>query len=484
MRRLAVLALCAALVLTGCQAPGSTGGHDSFDASSDGETATVQPTTAADAPPDPPSDRLGWENGYWHNESIPVTTEDGLNESERAAVVARSMARVEYVRRLEFDTTVPVGLVSRAEYRNRSGGGAGDSLRRFDNAKFEALLLVGEDRGSTAAQDSTLGESVLGFYSGGRDEIVLVTESETPTIDESTLAHELVHALQDQQFGLGSDARTRDGVQGRNGLIEGDATATQQAYDARCGEQWDCLAGGGGSGGGGNGDRHFGINFMLYFPYSDGPGLVTHLRDQGGWAAVGDAYGDRPDGAREVISPSEYPDWEPETVALQDRTSDDWERVRPSEDRNRPDYAVVGPSAIAASLAYTLTDDYNESSVVAATEVINFEEGGSVDSSDPYNYDLPATDGWAGGRMHVYSDGSETAYVWRTVWDSERDAGEFAAAWEAALAHWGGTERADGTWVIAENSPFADAVAVQVDGRTVTVVNAPTADELDEVHDA
>ncbi|MFC6974760.1 Hvo_1808 family surface protein [Halomicroarcula sp. GCM10025709] len=495
MRRLAVLALCVVLALTGCQAPGSTGGHDSLDASAStgGDAAatpatdtesTAQPVVAGDAPPDPQTDRLGWENGYWHNESLPVTTEDGLNESERAAVVARSMARVEVVRRLEFDTTVPVGLVSRAEYRNRSGGGSpGPALRRFDNAKFEALLLVGEDRGSIAVQDSTLGESVLGFYSGGRDEIVLVTDSETPTIDELTLAHELVHALQDQQFGLASDARTRDGVQGRNGLIEGDATAVEQAYDARCGEQWDCLAGGGGGGGGG-GDRHFGINFMLYFPYSDGPGLVNDLRDRGGWAAVDDAYDDRPDGAREVIAPSEYPDWEREPVDLADRTTGDWDRVRPSTDRDRPDYAVVGPSAIAASLAYTLTDDYNESSAVAPQDVINFEDDGSVDSSDPYNYDLPATDGWAGGRMHVYSDGTETAYVWKTVWDTDRDAREFATAWEGALAHWGGTERAEGTWVLAADSPFADAVAVRVDGRTVTVVNAPTAAELDEVHDA
>jgi hypothetical protein len=158
--------------------------------------------------------------------------------------------------------------------------------------------------------------------------------------------------------------------------------------------------------------------------------------------------------------------------------------VRPSRDRNRPDYAVVGPSAIAASLAYTLTDDYNESSAVAAQDVINFADDGSVDSADPYNYDLPATDGWTGGRMYVYSDGTETAYVWRTRWDTDRDAREFATAWEGALAHWGGTERADGTWVLAEDSPFADAIAVRIDGRTVTVVNAPTPAELDEVHDA
>jgi len=64
---------------------------------------------------------------------------------------------------------------------------------------------------------------VLGYYSPSRGEIVVVSESETPRLDgEGTLAHELVHALQDQHFDLAADpVRTRDAHQGRNGLVEG-----------------------------------------------------------------------------------------------------------------------------------------------------------------------------------------------------------------------------------------------------------------------
>ncbi|WP_254279720.1 Hvo_1808 family surface protein [Haloarcula marina] len=501
-------ALCCAVVLlvllAGCQG---------FGVGSDGDgTATASPTPEADyvftldgegsddtaaptatppadgARPDPENDTIGWENGYWHDETLSVTTDDGLNESERAAVVARSMARVEFVRQLEFERSVPVDTVSRAAYRANNTYETGETLRRFDNAKFEALFLVGEDRDSVATQQGTLGSSVLGYYSSRRDAIVLVTDSETPTIDEATLGHELVHALQDQHFGFDGSARTRDAVQGRNGLVEGDAAATEDRYVARCGEQWDCLSGGAGGGGGG-GDRHFGISFLVYFPYSDGPGLVENLHDRGGWARVNEAYDETPEGAREVMRPEDYPAWEPRNVTLSDRSTDEWERVRPSTDRDRPDYAVVGPSAIAASMAYTLADGYNESAVVSRRAVFNYAASGGLDSTDPYNYALPATTEWEGGRMYAYTranatNTTETAYVWRTVWSDEAAAATFATTWEAVIAHWGGTETADGNWVIESESPFADAVAVRVDGNTVTVVNAPTEADLHEVHDA
>ncbi|MDX1748601.1 MAG: hypothetical protein R3324_21930, partial [Halobacteriales archaeon] len=50
---------------------------------------TVQPipVSAAEAPPpDPETDRLGWENGYWYNESITVDQSDGLSDEELDAI--------------------------------------------------------------------------------------------------------------------------------------------------------------------------------------------------------------------------------------------------------------------------------------------------------------------------------------------------------------------------------------------------------------
>jgi len=478
MRRQFAAALCTvALLLAGCQGIDSeadrtpTATPDSvFTLEAEGNDPTA-PTSAANAPPDPETDRLGWERGYWHNETLEITEADGLNESERPAVVARSMARVEEVRGLEFEESVSVEVVSREAFRKNLSNDPSEALRRFDNAKFEMLFLVGEERDSIAVQRGELESSVLGYYSADREAIVLVSDSATPTVNGRTLAHELVHALQDQQFGLENERQTRDRAQGENGLIEGDATTVGGAYAERCGEQWDCLDERDRIGG--SDDRHVGISVLQYFPYNDGPGFVAALRDRGGWAAVDDAYGDRPDGAREVSAPEEYPSWEPRDVSVNDRTSGDWERVRPSE---RPDYGVVGPSAIAAAIAYTAYDEYNESSVVSQQTV--------RESNRPYNYDLPGTTGWEGGRLHVYTDGTETSYVWRTVWTDDAAAERFADVWTDVLAHWGGRQTADGNWVIADESPFTDAIAVQVEGDTVTVINAPTEAELSEVHDA
>jgi hypothetical protein len=327
MRRPALLALLAMVVLAGCAAPLADGTANGSQASADGpadqrgDTATdggstVAPGTPGPAPaddgdgdpptteqPDPDEDRLGWEAGYWYNDPLAVDNSDGLDATEREAVIARAMARVELIRGLEFREPVDVTVVSRDEFSAGDlGGEDSEALGTFDNAKFEALLLVGGEADSMATQDDSLNATVGGYYSSEREAIVLVSESATPTVDgEGTLIHELVHAAQDQHFqGLGSQARFRDAYNGRNGLIEGDANAVQQSFDQRCDAAWRCIESPdeGGPGSGGDTDLHMGVYLLEFFPYADGPGLIAHLRDGGNWSAVNDAYRRAPTSAR------------------------------------------------------------------------------------------------------------------------------------------------------------------------------------------
>jgi len=483
MRRDLAALLCAGvLLLAGCSSFGTGQGAREPETETP-EVFTLElddgsPSGSMDgeAPADPERDRLGWEGGYWHNETVNASNSDGLTEAERRAVINRSMARIEHIRGLEFTEPVPVETISREAFRNRTSGNYSDSLRQFDNAKFEALFLVGEEADSIAVQEATLGASVLGYYSPEESRIVLVSDSETPSISRATLAHELVHALQDQQFGLENSSGARDELQGRNGLVEGGATTVENAYIERCGVQWECL--GATSAGPSGGERHFGITYMLQFPYTEGRSFVVALQERGGWAAVNDAYADLPDGAREVMFPGEYPGWEPAPVTVPDPPSHEWERVEPTAAYDRPDHARLGPSAIAAGLAHTLGDDDNESAVVSRQQV--FTNSGT----NPYNYAFDATRGWDGGRLQVYTNGSETGYVWRTVWTDAESAAAFADSWGAVVEHYGGTEVAEDTWVIEAQSPYADAIAIHVEGDTVTVVNAPTRAQLEEVYDA
>jgi len=477
------LLVVALVLLAGCGAPFAVSDGSSPGATPGGTDAEPTPVVHEERP-DPDTDRLGWEDGYWHDDPVAVDPADGLNATERDAVVSRAMARVEVIRDREFQRTVGVTVLGRSNFSASGNETESAAFRTFDNAKFEALYLIGKDENSIETQDEARNRTVAGFYSSARESIVIVSDSESPQLDgERTLAHELVHALQDQQFNLSAAVpETRDAYNGRNGLIEGDARYVEQRYVDRCGETWACLLreseGQNDSGSGDGPSINLGVYVLSYFPYSDGPGFVSHLRDNGNWSRVDEAFSDPPSTSAVVIAPEKYGSFEPRDVQLQDRTRNGWERIRPEE---RADYAELGQSALTAMFAYTLYDEYNTSAVVRPTEFLNTGPDG-VNRSDPFEYDLAPARGWDGDRMHVYERGNESAYVWRLAWESRAGAERFAGRYRTLLSHWGGEQVDDGVWVIGGDSPFADAVALEVSGDTVTIVNAPERGALSDVY--
>ncbi len=466
-------------------------GVDTVGSMDDPEASTQSGNESA--PADPENDRIGWENGYWHNETIDVNQSDGLTEAELDAVVARSMARVEVIRGLEFEETVPVEVVSRSAFANSSGNATySDAFRAFDNGKFEALFLIGEDEGSLDVQQANRGSTVAGYYSPSADSIVLVTDNESSLqVDEFTLGHELVHAIQDQKFGLGNvTSQTRDGANANSGLIEGDANYVQYRYEDRCGEggAWNgtCLRPDTSGGGSGSGPANFGVYFLSYQPYSDGPAFIGAQKAEGGWAAVNDLYDAPPDSAEQVIHPERYGEDPPTEVELNDEHAENWERVRPE---SRLDYAEVGQSGVAAMFAYPLYADAGNtrnyiSTVLAPGTWLNQTESGDVSRFDPLNYGFDAAAGWDGDRMHFYQNGEgESGYVWRLVWDSEDEATEFREAYDGLLSYWGAESVSEDTYRISDGG-FADAFYLSVEGDTVTIVNAPSVESLSEVRES
>ncbi|MFD1512983.1 Hvo_1808 family surface protein [Halomarina rubra] len=400
-----------------------------------------------------PNDRLGYENGYNATDSLSVTTADGLNASEREAVLGRAMARIETIRGLEFEETVTVELVTREEYRANRGGGPTPSAdeRVFVNQRWEALFAVGEDADATAAFESVYGSSVIGFYSNGR--IVIVSDSESPELDSRTLAHELVHALQDQHLGFGPGRSTFDGARAREGLVEGDANYVESLYDARCNASWSCLPIPERPEDPGSFNR--GIYGTLIQPYVEGPELVGALHERGNWTAVNDAYGRFPESTEQTIHPERYPEEPVVEVTVEDRSDESWSRL----DRER------------------WSDRLGESGVYTM-----FRTNGLFHDHDPYDYSHPATTGWAGDRLVPYTnaDTGESAYVWRLEWDSPEDAREFVAAYRDLLVKQNATRSGDRYTI--PTGPYADAFRVTRDGSTVTIVNAPTEGALDAVH--
>jgi hypothetical protein len=370
------------------------------------------------------------------------------------------MARVERIRGLEFEEAVPVEVISREAYlerRNGSGGPRDEAYGRWNDQVWEAAFLVGEGTEVADAFDTVLSASVIGFYSPREDRIVVVSDAETPTLDRATLAHELVHALQDQHLSFGGGGGTQDLDLAEDGLVEGDANAVEAEYESRCDSRWDCIPRPERPGGGGGGSFNRGVFLTVFAPYAAGPDFVGALRERGGWAAVNDAYDAFPESTEQVIHPEAYPDEEPLEVTVPDRSGAGYERF----DLDRE------------------TDTVGEATVYAM-----FWANEALPEGHPtFVYDQRLSAGWGGDAVVPYrgTDG-EDAYVWRTAWDTERDAREFLEGYREVLREHNATTRDGGVYVI-EEGPFADAFRVVRRGDTVTVVNAPTVGDLDSVHE-
>ena len=466
--RPAPLALAVLCLLAGCN--GFVGPAESPEptvtpgGSTPTPTADVPSTQRPTPSTTPPADRLGWEAGYAATDAVAVNASDGLNASEREAVVARTMARVELIRGLEFTEPVPVEVISREAYLERDVRFVRRGDPRVTEGFWEALFLVGEDENATDAVSDLFGGGVVGYYSAGR--IVLVSDDASPSVDTGTLAHELVHALQDQHFDRSYDVDTFDARVGTQGLTEGDPVYVERSYRSRCRGEWSCLPAPRGTGADANAiARRPGLYLAFVQPYATGPRFVEALLDRGGWAAVNDAYADPPRASEQVIHPATYPDERPVEVSVPDRSSANWTRVG------------------------------RETAGEAGVHVM-FWANGFVDRRDDAittDYRHRLSTGWDGDALVVYAgpdgdgssgdvEGAPAGYVWRTVWENETAAREFARAYGTMLRIRHGARLVSSDTYLVDDGRFADAFRVTRTGETVTVVNAPTVTKLREVH--
>jgi hypothetical protein len=502
MKRLATVLVVLLVVLAGCNAPATSGTttDDATEATTVPETTTTAPTTddaddTEDAFADPDTDVLGWEEGYWYNESIDVDRSNGLNDSELDAVVARGMARVEHVRELEFEQTVPVEVVSREEFASNSGNrtySTADVLHQ--NTKWEAMLMIGEDTNALAVQQQNRASSVGGYYSPSEERIVIVSENTTsPKMDEVTLAQELFHALQDQQFNLSRyDYSTQESHNANDGIVEGDGNYVDYLYEQECedGSWGECLMPQA-SGGGGGADLHIGLYVVTFQPYSDGPNFVKQIHEASGWDAVNAVYENPPASTEQTIHPEKYESDAPTDVEFTDTSNDEWNVLDMGD--GSVDYATYGEAGFASMFwyaSYAASAEAGAATNVAVPyrDFFNTNANGETDPTDPYNYNFSPSAGWDGDKLYPYVNASsaatnETAFVWKTVWDSEADADEFATAYVDLLEHHGAESVDDraNTYVVPSGNEFEDAFYVHVEGDTVHLVNAPSVDDLDDI---
>ncbi|ELY56637.1 Hvo_1808 family surface protein [Natronolimnohabitans innermongolicus] len=457
-RRLALLALFGLVVLSGCTLPHSP---DQFD---------------TDREP-------GYVAGYAHDDAFAFDDSETLTESQLEDVKYRSMARIEAIRGLKFHHDVELEVITRAEYRSERGEPTPASP--FVDELWRGAFVVDGETDVNRAMADLQGANVQGYYVN--DQIVVIVEdADEIRLNREVLVHELVHALQDQHFGLERRGETIDERRAELGLLEGEANYVPHRYDERCDREWQCVvdhdpattisAAD---------DPNLGLLLSTYAPYSEGPAFVADLYERAdGWDAVDAAYDEYPASTSQLIHPERYPDDRPIDVGVTDRSSDEWEPITRDGDVRTE---TIGEATIFASL---WSDGVVERPL---TE-------GATDLS-PYNYSHPATEGWAGDTMVVYEraagdgDETETGHVWRLAWESEADAATFADAYRDLLESHGGESvvetqmqaqpqpqnGSEGVYRIPDGDPFAGAYRVVVDGDTVEIVGAPAVDDLEEI---
>ena len=468
------------------------------------------------------SNDIGFENGYNHFDTISIDPSDGLSDEELSRYVSRSHARVEYIRNVEFNNLIPVKIITSTEFLNQEKPvQSSDSIDEtvphgsnhsaWNDQVWEALFIVGETETSESVISQTSAQSTAGVYMPSNGEIVIVSESDTIlVISENTLLHELTHALQDQEGHLTTiheiPQPTQDLQLSVSGLIEGEAAYVEWYYRKICDgsisardlsilhelvwEDWECIPTPNipksSAESSSSSDPNLGVLLILFHPYSDGLSYIHYLKSQNNWTAINNKYSSPPVSTEQIIHLS---DEQPVQLDISISPTKYW---KPFSNHGIDGADTVGEASIFSMFWY-------QSYTYGANAIDDqlFWEGrvssnihGELSPKTIFNYTSIPSTGWGNDKLlPLYNDSNdvtEYGYIWATKWDTTNDAKEFHDSYLKILeAHKaikiGQSIDGKTTLFIISNGPFEDAFAISFKGKTVTIVNAPTTEDIENI---
>jgi hypothetical protein len=318
-------------------------------------------------------------------------------------------AFVENERGLRFDHPVSVDFLTAEQYSQRtrvdeSELTSGDRrMIEEGTAPLRALGLVPADFDPVESANDLSDTATVAFYDPLTERIA-VRGTDMTTDLRVTLAHELVHVLQDQHFDLEDMLEevdpTGDQLTGYLALIEGDATRIQQAYvrslptDERDGYLDDADQSSGAA------EEQLGaipgvLVAMEGAPYALGPWLVELIAADGGNDAVDEAFDDPPTTTEQMVDPRSY---------FSGQSAHD----------------VAAPTVPSGGERIGQDD-----SLGALPLFLLLSE--RIDPLDA----LSAVDGWGGDAYVVYDRGGKTCMDLAVEGDSARDGEELLGAFQA-----------------------------------------------------
>ena len=310
----------------------------------------------------------------------------------RRAQIERDVAEI---RELNFTKPVVYESLDRAGIRQVVAGKLSEAYSdeeiRNMSTGYAAFGLLPPNFPLKQTYTDLLGEQIAAFYDQHQHKLFMFQDASLESAQNRViLAHELTHALQDQNFGLLKLALeikdNDDRAAAASALIEGDATLVMSQYMVKD-LSWKTLA-----------DtatysatqsmeeirkapRY--MREMLVFPYIKGEQFCAAAFERGGFVALTEVYADPPSSTAQILHPEKYfaiPREEPITIDFPNTT---FQGKKPVADN------VMGEMGTRLL--------FQETSLNA-----NIAEKTAA--------------GWRGDRYLVYDGGREL--VWKTVWRS------------------------------------------------------------------
>ncbi|MDP9378761.1 MAG: hypothetical protein M3Q29_01175 [Chloroflexota bacterium] len=420
---LRAFALILALLMSAC----STGGNDTATSPTHAPTVAAQaPATSTDSVP---------TAGPTEARATPtfVPTEPSVEESPAVTTAPRtatatpaakaptnsqdarfdSIAReVSRLRGLPIRSEIREDYLTRDQLRERLEKDLAEEYKPADVEADERVLaafgLAPENIDLRKLYVDLYSGQISGLYDPETQRMYVISSGrKLNALGELTYAHEVTHALQDQHFDLEklaeqAEKRDDDASLALQSLVEGDASVLQYGDYLRTNpdlrddilqaiqeEQQDAQL---------PANVPPIIQETLTFPYEQGAIFVTTVRGgiQGSWKNVDAVYRDPPTSTEQILHPEKY---------LQARDEPTKVQV--------PDLAPT----LGAGWKKLEENMFGEFQSRVLLE-------GQLDLGDAKN----AAAGWDGDEFALYTRGEQEVVAWQTVWDSTRDAEEFAAA--------------------------------------------------------
>jgi hypothetical protein len=333
-------------------------------------------------------------------------------KARETRLVARMLKRVETTRGVQATKSVPGVLLDRtaliAQVKEHVARELPPEAIRNEGLALQLLGFVPTQFDYEAAEYGLLEAQLAGYYEPADGTMYMASDLGDEEAD-ATLAHELVHALQDQRWNLLERSKYRPGEGDRSeavsALAEGDATSAM--FDVMIERT---SPGGGktaldlpddlfseqirqGMSQGPAADAPHVMRSSLAAPYIYGTLFVHALRRRGGWEAVNRAWSDPPTTSEQIIH------------------VDKWLAHEPPLKVEAPTFVALGPG-------WKVADEDSEGELGAR---VAFEEWMDAPRA------AQASAGWGGDRGVLVSNGDRSAFAWRLRYDSGKKSSQHAA---------------------------------------------------------